>query len=271
MSVTRFSQILASLTQDAGSYGVVVPDDWLQGRTTYGGLSAALCVAAAEEAIGGEMPLRSAQFCFIGPTVGAVHVHPTILRCGKTTTIVAVDLHANGALAVRGMLVFGASRPSAFEYASLSPPSALTLALEAPIETCEPFFGGPGTPAFARHFEARQAGRAALVSGAVSADFLVWVRHADHDGGSSFAALIALGDALPPPATALFSEPAPISTITWSVDFPVQPILPHTTGWLLMESRAETIAAGYSTQAMTLWSPAGEAVMISRQNVAIFA
>lgn len=267
MSVTRFSEMLASLKQDADGYGVVVPDDWLQGRTTYGGLSAALCVAAVEQAIGGKMPLRSAQFCFIGPTFGAVHIHPTILRCGKTTTIVAVDLHANGALAVRGMLVFGAGRPSAFEYASLSPPSAL----EAPTDSCEPFFEGPGTPAFARHFEARQAGGAAMVSGAVSADFLVWVRHADRDAGSSLAALIALGDALPPPATALFKEPAPVSTITWSLDFPIQPVQFPASGWLLMESRAETIAAGYSTQAMALWSPAGEAVMIGRQNVAIFA
>lgn len=265
MALTRFSDFLASLAQDDNGYGAVVPDDWLQGRTTYGGLSAALCVAAAEQTIGNGTPLRSAQFCFVGPTFGVIRIQPSILRRGKATTLVAVDLYGQDGLAVRGTLVFGKDRPSDYSYPYQSRPQV------ALPESCAPFFGGSGTPAFASHFDARQAGGAALVSGATVADFTVWVRHVDVRAGSIAAGLVALGDALPPPAMALFKEPSPISTVTWSIDFPVQPARPPASGWFLINSRTETIGAGYSTQHMTLWSAEGDVAMIGRQNVAIFA
>ena len=35
---------------DAGTFSTVLPDDWLQGRTAFGGLSAALCWEAAQRA-----------------------------------------------------------------------------------------------------------------------------------------------------------------------------------------------------------------------------
>ncbi|AOH87171.1 hypothetical protein AWL63_23675 (plasmid) [Sphingomonas panacis] len=263
--MTQFSDILESMTLDAERYSVVVPDDWLQGRTTYGGLSAALSVAAAERTLVEEIPLRSAQFCFVGPTYGEMSVRPAILRRGKATTVMGVDLHGRDDLAVRATLVFGRDRASSYEHPCDGPPQV------AGPDSCEPFFVGPGTPAFASHFEARRAGGAALVSGARTPDFLVWVRHRDRTEGSDMARLVALGDALPPPAMALFREPAPISTITWSMDFPIRPKGGTAADWYLVESCAEAVSAGYSTQSMRVWSANGEALMTGRQNVAIFA
>lgn len=265
MNVTELSHILSSIPDGSGPHRVVVPEDWLQGRTTYGGLSAAVCVAAAQRALSEQMPLRSAQFCFIGPTFGEMKIVTSLLRRGKGTTLLAVDLHGQDGLAVRGTLVFGNDRPSAY---SVRPDRQPRVA--AP-ENCEPFFGGPGTPAFASHFDARRAGGAGLVSGSEVPDFLVWVRHLDQAPDMGIADLVALGDALPPPAMALFEQPAPISTITWSMDFPEQAAATECSAWHLISSRAETVSLGYSTQSMRVWSEEGEALMIGRQNVAIFA
>ena len=46
-----------------------VPETWMQGRTTYGGLTAALCLQAAMPTSGGRQ-IRSAQVAFVGPVSG---------------------------------------------------------------------------------------------------------------------------------------------------------------------------------------------------------
>ena len=49
---------------------VPVPETWPQGRTAYGGLTAALSVVAARQAVGDDAPpLRSAHFAFSSSTV----------------------------------------------------------------------------------------------------------------------------------------------------------------------------------------------------------
>lgn len=239
----------------------------MQGRTTYGGLSAALCIASCDHLLPEQIPLRSAQFCFVGPTSGVVRVTPTILRRGKSTTLVAVDLYGEDGLSVRGTLVFGHGRTSAYSYPYEAMPS-----LPGP-DGCPPFFGGAGTAKFTDHFEARRAAGAEMVSAASVPEFAAWVRHRDQKMemgmGSSLAWLMTLGDALPPPAMALFDKAAPISTMTWSMDFPSPSRLTNS-AWYLVTSRAELVSSGYSTQAMCVWSTEGEALMIGRQNVAIF-
>jgi len=85
----------------------------------------------------------------------------------------AVDLHGDDGLAVRGTLVFGRDRPSAYSYACGAKPSV------AAPESCPSFFGGPRTAAFTSHFKGRRAGGTALVSISDTPDFTVWVRHRD--------------------------------------------------------------------------------------------
>jgi hypothetical protein len=83
-------------------------------------------------------------------------------------------------------------------------------------------------------------------------------------------ALIALADALPPAAMTMFTAPAPISTMTWSMDiFDAGPL--GASPWCLIESRADTVGHGYSSQDMTVWNENGALLMLSRQNVAVFA
>jgi hypothetical protein len=132
------------------------------------------------------------------------------------------------------------------------------------------FFGRPGAPNFAQHFDARLARGPALISAATDPDMLLWLRHRDAAAGNGQVALVALADAAPPAAMTLFTAPAPISTITWMIDL-LADAAPDDDGWRLMRSTAETATDGYSSQAMTIWTRTGTPLLAARQCVAIFA
>ena len=56
----------------------------MQGQTTYGGLSAALCLEGARRLLGEDaLPLRSANITFVGAAGGDVDVNASYLRRGK--------------------------------------------------------------------------------------------------------------------------------------------------------------------------------------------
>jgi acyl-CoA thioesterase len=258
--LTPFSDLLNGLVADGDGITADIGPDWRQGRTLYGGLSASLCVEAARRALPDLPPLRSAQFAFVGPASGVVTARATVLRRGKSTVFVSADLHGDAGLATRALLCFAAPRPSALAYAGPPMPAV------APPEDCPGFFGPAAAPAFFQHFEARRAGGAGLCSGAPEPDLLLWIRHRDPRAPLDATALVALGDAAPPAAFTMFTTPAPISTMTWSVEILAEP----TPGWLLMRSAGQIVGAGYSTQAMNLWDENGLAVMGGGQCVAVF-
>jgi hypothetical protein len=137
---------------------------------------------------------------------------------------------------------------------------------------CPGFFAGGTPPRFAAQFDMLRAGGHAPLSRAAEPGLLVWFRHRDPAARHGLLGLIALADALPPAAFSMFSAPAPISTITWSID-----ILDADAayggggeGWHLMHSRGDQAADGYTSQEMIVWNDAGIPVLAARQVVAIF-
>jgi acyl-CoA thioesterase len=263
--LTPFSQLLASLAAAPDGLTAAIGDDWRQGRTLYGGLSAALCVEAASRALPESRPLRAAQFAFVGPASGVVTARPALLRQGKSTVFAGVDLHGDAGLATRALLCFAAGRTSTLAYGSLTPPKA------PPPESLPDFFDGRLAPAFSRHFEAKRAGGSLPMSGAADPDLLLWIRHRDRQVAADATALVALADAAPPAAMTMFTNPAPISTMTWSLDILADPTPATMEGWILMRSTAQTVSNGYSTQAMFLWDQTGTPLMSASQCVAVFA
>ena len=84
------------------------------------------------------------------------------------------------------------------------------------------------------------------------------------------AALVALADVLPPPALSLAESPAPLSTMTWMLDFLSGKDMEDPGNWRLLRSRAESVRDGYSTQSMAVWSMDGKLLLAGRQHVAVF-
>ena len=86
MSEQDFASLMSAVEAKAGSFSVTLPDDWLQGRTAFGGLSAALCWEAAQRSGEALPPLRSAQFAFVGPAGGQLRIEPTLLRTARVSS-----------------------------------------------------------------------------------------------------------------------------------------------------------------------------------------
>lgn len=262
--MTAYTDLIAAVGATESGFSAFVSDDWKQGRTTYGGLSAALCVEAAQRTFSDAPPLRSAQFAFVGPAAGALSIQVRPLRQGKSTLFVAVDLLGEQGVATHGVLTFGAARPSTLSYGEVPSPAV------APPEACESFFpeNRQGAPHFSSQFEVRKAGGTRPLAGG-DPEYLLWIRHRD-PAARSLSALVALADMPPPPAMALFHAFAPISTMTWALDIVGLPS-EDDDGWRLLRTRAETVGEGYSTQEMQLWDRIGRPLVLARQNVAVFA
>jgi acyl-CoA thioesterase len=262
--MTKFTELLSAIAAEGDSFRVTLTEDWLQGRTAYGGLSAALCVEAALRTAKALPPLRSAQFTLIGPAAGPLTMTAKELRRGKSAVFVGVDLEGEAGLAARAVLSFGVARPSAIAYGDLAMPTV------TPIAQSPSFFPPDRNPiSFQQHFESRIAGGARPVTPGAEPEYLIWFRHRDETAREGIVPLIALADAPPPAIMVMFPQFAPISTMTWSLD--ILSDAPQTEdGWWLIRSKAETAAQGYSTQAMMVWNAKGEPVIAHRQNVAIF-
>lgn len=262
--MTQFSELMGSMQRAGESWAIGVSDDWLQGRTVYGGLAAALCLEAAQRQFPDLPPLRSAQFSFIGPAAGQLKIDPVALRKGKSTVFVGVDLHGEAGLATRATLCFGAARASTVTYSKTDTPPA-----KAP-EACPTFFdNAPPGLRFLQHIEGRHAGGALPFSGATDPMMMLWLRHRDAALKPSVVSLLALADAPPPAIVATVTKPGIISTMTWSIDLLTEAVEIEG-GWWRIRTVADAAADGYTSQAMTVWNAAGRAVMASRQSVAVF-
>ncbi|MGE0180998.1 MAG: acyl-CoA thioesterase [Parvularculaceae bacterium] len=265
----KFSESIDAFVHDGTHMGTRggtcrgrVADNWLQGRTVYGGMTAALCLEAAQRAVPGLPPLRSAQVSFIGPAEGDLEITAAVLRQGKSVTFVNADLVGEKGLAARTVFAFGAARASIFA-------THFTPAPELPgPDRSAMFFPPDAGPSFARNFDVRLAKGGVPLTGSTETDHFLWVRHQD-DKATSISALLALADMPPPAVFPMFPHVAPISSMTWALNF----LTDHPStddGWWLLESRAENAAEGYSSQDMFVWNRRGEPVIAGRQSVAIF-
>jgi acyl-CoA thioesterase len=259
----KFTEVMRSITAPGEGLAVTIPPNWLQGRTTYGGFSAALCLEAVTRNYPDLPPLRSAQISFAGPVGGAVRIATEILRRGKSVSVIGADILNDEGVATRAVFAFGASRTSKIgaNFAPRKPDFPHPDQLRIPRRRA-------GLPGFVYEFDARFVGGGKPFSSSQDCDVFVWVRHVD-EAANSAAALLALADMPPPGVFPMFPAPAPISTMTWALNFLEDPAKVGG-GWFLLESKAEHAADGYSSQDMFAWRPDGRCILAGRQSVAVF-
>lgn len=258
-----FSDLIHSLSRsNDGVWHINIPESWMQGRTTYGGLSSAICLQTINNDYPDLPPLRSAQINFIGPAGGDIFIKSTVLRQGKSVAYISAEMFDEKGIATHAVFCFGAKRESRINKHFLETPG-----IPSPEESDDFFKFGPG-PVFTQNFECLLASGDLPVSGSEDAEFYIWARHKDHTA-NNIAALLSIADMPPPAALAMFKQLAPISSMTWMVNFlSDDPQTDH--GWWLLNSKAEHAKDGYTSQNMKVWNRSGELVITGRQNVAIF-
>lgn len=258
--MTTLKTILDGLErQEDGLHGVI-PDDWLQGRTAYGGLSSAIALHAAMQSEPDLPALRSAQVSFIGPLAGPIVVKTEKLRRGRNAAFIQADVVSEAGLGLRATFVFMRGIDSEVDH------QVTTLPAFRKPEPGDQTFSGVGV-AFTKNFEFidRREG-----DDLKPAEWLRWTRLKERDGLDPMIELIAMADCLPPAALRLLGRNVPMSSLTWILNI-LGPEPRSPDGWWLLRSNADYARAGSSSQVMGVWNADGEMVAEQMQSVALFA
>ncbi len=261
--MTPLDALLASGHSDAGTTRYDVDASWMQGRTMYGGLSAALALDTALRDHPGEAPLRSAQISFVGPVGGDAHAASRLVRQSKSSRFVAAEVASGAGFGTAAMFTFSQPRQSHVDVATRTPPP-----IAAP-EALEPVPAHPARPSFTQHFDFRPAHGPHFRPTPGIAEVLTWVRWLEQPLCDPHVAMLALADALPPAALTAFSHFGPLSSSSWTTHF-VTDTLTTDDGWWLLHSQSGHVRGGFSVQEMSIWNRAGDLVVAGHQGVAIY-
>jgi acyl-CoA thioesterase len=261
MPMPTLADVVSSLASEDEVLALDAPPSWSQGRTLYGGMTAALGWAAATRLFPDLPPLRSVQAAFVGPASGRLNLQPEILRQGRSATTVGVDVRSEAGLAARLTFFCGAARPSKVTHERVQAP-----AVPPPASLPQVLGAGQG-PTFAANFDIRHVSGGLPFSGGPP-EFAMWARLSAHEGADPLVALLALADVLPPAAMPVFPEFGVISSLSWSFDLDRLPV--DAGAWYLCRATSESTGEGYSRQSMDLFDQAGQRLLAGRQTVAIF-
>ena len=263
----QFSELIAAVRSKPHS--LQVPEQWAQGRASFGGLMAALVYEAMRAQVPAGRPVRSLAITFVGPAEPEVPLsfEVEVLREGKAVSQVLGRAVQNGQVVTLVQGSFGGSRESRIQVSAEPAPQAPAA------EACQelPYIANV-TPAFTRFLAMRWAFGGMPFSGNKAREMGGWVRLREQSDVQAVdeSHLLALVDAWPPAVLPHLTTPAPGSSLTWTIEF-VQPVAELSTqDWCLYRAQIEHAQDGYGHVAAALWSPAGELLAISRQTVAVF-
>ena len=257
-------EIIAAGTTNPDRCRFEIPAEWMQGRTSYGGLSTALALETSRRLHPDLPPLRSAAVSFIGPLAGEVTVTAREMRQGRNATWIAAEVASEAGIGLTASFVFMGPVTSALHLNDARPPAgwiAPEAALPLPPRT------GPG---FIGNFEVRFG----LPRGDNPLPELCWwIRlrdRADEDGAGldPMVEMMAIADALPPGVMPLLRA-GPVSSMTWLVNL-LTPAPTTRDGWWLVRSAGNYAENGCSSQDMGVWNADGEPVAMGMQSIALF-
>ncbi len=261
--MTPLSTLLSRMTPTDEGLSLVIPPDWMQGRSAFGGLQGALVVAAMQGKVEAGLPLRSLQMSFIAPVGGdGIRTRASVLRTGSSAVQVEARILDGEATAAHAIGIFG--RPRTSKVARLPERPELGDLPRRPL----PFLAGV-VPNFMQHFDVTWRVGGFPFSGDPTPGYVIDL--AMHDrGNASLAHLIAIADFVPPVALSMLDRPAPGSSLTWMLellreDFDQLPL----TGWRV---DTDMVAArdGYISQSTRIWAPDGGIAALSRQAMVVF-
>ncbi|MGQ0699988.1 MAG: thioesterase family protein [Panacagrimonas sp.] len=260
-----FSQVLGTLRADGEFWCADAPASWGQGRTLFGGLQAALLVAAMRRKIPFDIPLRSLQTSFIGPVpAGQVRIEVKLLRQGKSAIHVQAHTVSDEGIGCTALAVFGRARASTVNIEPLFP------SFEHKPENIQPSRHLEGlTPPFIQFVDQRWASGGKPYSGANDGRTQIYVRYPGEPAVAE-GLVIAVADTIPSPALSTLKTFAVASSMCWTLEFLVDDIASLPDGHWLVDAEATAARDGYVYQTATVWSPDHRAVALSRQSVVVF-
>lgn len=255
------ASLLDPITGQPGAVRLSHAQEWMQGRTLYGGASALVAYTMAMRAFPGLPPLRAGQVGFVAPVGEDIELNAQIIRQGRNVTQVRSEILSDGKVALTALWLFAEER-EANAVRPADPPenwpgtpldSELTMQGEAPSFVANNFE--------IRHGQARDADHGATIRR--------WARLTESHALDPVGKLVLMGDVMPPGAMRIMQRRGPISSINWSFNV-LDPHSQSPDGWYLAENASQYAGAGYSSERLRMWDANGCQVLDGLQCVAVF-
>ena len=244
---------------------------WGQGRTLFGGLSAALAYEKIKHNVDPERPLRSISINFSGQALADIpfSISEQVLSNGKSISQINGQLIQNERIVTQVCACFGIERES--EISIVSPKVKLP-----PIGSNQRLNYMKGlTPEFVQHFEFEYCKGQFPFSNSPLNELAGWMRFKEPAENFTESHLIALIDAWPPTVLQKLKKPAPCATVSWNLEI-VQPLSLleqplRANDWFYYAAEIKQAHHGYAHTEAKVYSSDGTLIALSRQLIAVYA
>ncbi|MED5439741.1 MAG: thioesterase family protein [Pseudomonadota bacterium] len=246
---------------------------WGQGKTTFGGMSAALALAALERDYPQTAPLRSLSIHFCGAltTEQPYDIATRELRAGRSVSHLQAEVIQNEDCATVVSACYGKARESDVNvHAGKGAPG------EPGNGTRLGYIQGV-TPEFVRHIDFSYVSGGLPFSNSKDNHIHGWMRFNDCTGPLTEAHLVALIDSWPPATLQKLKSVAPCASITWSLELLDSPSAPSNSGeplqandWLYYEVDIAEAHGGYAHTTARIFRADGSLLALSRQLVVVY-
>ncbi|PCK32681.1 thioesterase family protein [Pseudoalteromonas piscicida] len=261
-----FDEIIQSDCLTQAEAQMCFPDNWCQGRTAFGGLSAAIAVQSMKHQLHEPRRLLSVSVNFVGPLLEGTPftVSTSILRSGKSATQMQTQLIQAGQVCLIAIGCFGKDRDSTIKVAN----NECSKLNEVNPNAILPYQEGV-MPAFFQHVALNAQQGALPFSGAPSSNLGGWMRFKTQAEKVTELHTLALADAWPPTLLQMCKAPSPASSMSWYIEF-LSDIALDAQTWLGFEAITHHSQNGYGIEDAKIWSQDGQLLALSRQTVAVF-
>ncbi|WP_420590363.1 acyl-CoA thioesterase [Bacterioplanoides sp.] len=253
-----------------GQNDIELDSSWGQGRTTFGGMSAALILKQLNEQATEDGLLRSLNIAFCGPlfTEQACSLQSQVIRRGKSISHLQGQILQDNKVATLLNACYGRERESDV-HVSHAPVNIL----KAEDGQKLPYLKGI-TPEFVRHIDfIYHDGQFPFTNSRVN-HIHGMMRFSDHPEEIRDEHLVALIDAWPPTVLQKLKSPAPCASVTWSLEMvtPISQLAQPIRGddYLIYEAEIRQAHDGYAHTEARIATQDGILLALSRQLIAVY-
>ncbi|MCB9641777.1 MAG: thioesterase family protein [Myxococcales bacterium] len=241
------------------------PTGWMQGRSIFGGFTAASLASLGYRHVDNDRTLRTLSIQLLSPTVpGKAQGFLDIVREGKNITFAQARLEQQGKVTATASLIFSKSREGSVS--APTNPRWLPKQGPAPEGLVDMPYIPEVIPEFIQKFSMRWADGSPPFSEASQAAFSGYCRLREPSG--DVEALLGLLDAWPCPSLSLVDRPVAASTVTWTAH--ILEIPQNFEDWFSFSYETVAGEGGFHTAVGVLHSSTGQLLGWTEQLVALF-
>lgn len=254
----KFDQVLEQLNSGELSN---IPNNWSQGRTTFGGLSAALIYLKILEQVDGDKTLRNFDLSFCGPLYidHSFNISVELLRSGRTISSYSARIEQDDRICVSAQATFATAIDSTLSINTVPALNLPHVEKAKLLDTSSTLF-----PEFVKNLELHFTSGDPMFSGSELPGYEGWMKFKHDSAEMQVAHLIALIDAWPPATSSCLSKPSALSTVNWNIKL-AQP-LPDITPLLAYQSTTDYSENGMAFTRANVSNTDGNLLALSEQS-----